>query len=82
MSQQKVEETFGVRTKLSYCKVFPGKFVSNRIKKNETFMNKPVHLGLSISKLSKITMHNFWYDYIKPKYRNTVNKQNCVSLYT
>ena len=31
-------------------------------------MNKPVQLGLSIIKLSKIVMYEFWYDYIKPKY--------------
>ena len=31
-------------------------------------MNKPVCLGLSILKISKILMYEFWYDYIKPKY--------------
>ena len=31
-------------------------------------MNKPVSLGLSKSELSKIVMHDFWYDYVKPKY--------------
>ena len=31
-------------------------------------MNKPVHLGLSIPELSKILMHEFWYDYVEPKY--------------
>ena len=31
-------------------------------------MNKPVYLGLSILKLSKIIMYEFWCDYAKPKY--------------
>ena len=31
-------------------------------------MNKPVYLGLSISDLSKTVMHQFWDDYLKPKY--------------
>ena len=31
-------------------------------------MNKPVYLGLSIPELGKIIMHDFWYDYVKPKY--------------
>ena len=31
-------------------------------------MGKPVYLGLSILEISKMTMHEFWYDYIKPKY--------------
>ena len=32
-------------------------------------MNRPVNLGLSILELSKIVMHEFWYDYVKPKYK-------------
>ena len=31
-------------------------------------MNKPIYLGLSILELSKITMYEFWYDYVKSKY--------------
>ena len=32
------------------------------------YKNKPVYLGLWILKLSKILMHEFWYDYVKLKY--------------
>ena len=32
-------------------------------------MNKLVCLGLSILEISKIVMHKFWCDYVKPKYR-------------
>ena len=38
------------------------------MKKKKTLLNKPVHLRLSILELSKILMHEFWYDYVKPKY--------------
>ena len=31
-------------------------------------MNEPVYLGVSLLKLSKIIMYEFWYDYVKPKY--------------
>ena len=31
------------------------------------YFNKPVYLGPSTLKLSKIVMHEFWYDYVKPK---------------
>ena len=33
-------------------------------------MSKSVYLGLSILEISKTLMHEFWYDYIKPKYHN------------
>ena len=32
--------------------------------------NKPVNLGLSILKISKIVMYEFWYNYVKPKYND------------
>ena len=32
-------------------------------------MNKPACLGLSVLEISKIVMYKFWYDYLKPKYR-------------
>ena len=31
-------------------------------------MNKPVYLELSILELSKMLVHEFWFDYVKPKY--------------
>ena len=30
--------------------------------------NKTVYLGLSLLKISKIVMYEFWYDYVQPKY--------------
>ena len=36
--------------------------------KPQIFMNKPVYLGLSTLGISKITMYELWYDYVKPKY--------------
>ena len=33
-------------------------------------MNKPVYLGQVILDISKILMYEFWYDYIKLKYRD------------
>ena len=38
------------------------------MKKVKVKMNKPIYLGLSILELSKITMYEFWYDYVKSKY--------------
>ena len=40
------------------------------MRKVKVKMNKPVYLGLSILEISKITMYEFWYDYVKSKYGN------------
>ena len=41
-------------------------------------MNKPVGLQLSILKLKKILIYEFWYDYVKRKYDE---KAICVYEY-
>ena len=38
------------------------------MKKTKIKMNKPIYLGLAILDISKTLMHDFWYDYLKPKY--------------
>ena len=40
------------------------------MEKTKVKMNKSVYLGMSISDISKTLMYKFWYDYIKPKYRD------------
>ena len=45
------------------------------MKRIKTKMNKPIYLGFPILYLSKIVMNEFWYGYIKQKYKE---KQNCV----
>ena len=37
------------------------------MKKIKVKVNEPVYLGLSVLEISKILMHEFWYDSIKPK---------------
>ena len=43
-------------------------------------MNKPFHLGLSILKLSKMLIYEFWYDYVKPKYDNRIKYLQKMKL--
>ena len=38
------------------------------MRKVKVKMNKPIYLGLLILDISKITMYEFWYDYVKSKY--------------
>ena len=42
------------------------------MRKVKVKMNKPIYLGLSILDTSKITMYEFWYDYVKIKYQDKV----------
>ena len=42
------------------------------MKKTKVKINKPIYLGLSILEISKILMHEFWYDYMNPKYNDNV----------
>ena len=51
-------------------KRFSKKFLAIKMKKTKVKMNKPVYLGMSILDISKTLMYEFWYDYIKPKYRD------------
>ena len=43
--------------------------IAIEMKRTKVKMNNPVFLGLSILEVSKTLMYEFWYDYIKPKYR-------------
>ena len=42
------------------------------MKRTKVKMNKPIYLGSSILEISKLLMHEFWYDYMKPKYGDNV----------
>ena len=56
--------------KLNYhaTKWVPENLLKIEINKTWVKINKVVYLGLSILDISKITMHEYWYDYVKPKY--------------
>ena len=46
------------------------KLLVTEMKKANLRMNKPMYLGMSILDISKTLMYEFWYDYIKPKYKD------------
>ena len=41
-----------------------------KMKKAEVKMNKPIYLGQAILDVSETLMYEFWYEYIKPKYKD------------
>ena len=40
------------------------------MKKTKVRMNRPIYLGISILDINRTLIHEFWYDYIKPKYQD------------
>ena len=55
----------------NYCmtKHFSEDLQAIEMRKTKILMNKPVYLGQAILDISKILLYEFWYDYIKRKYR-------------
>ena len=53
-------------TIIYYLLFFTENVLATKMRKTQILMNKPGYLGLSISDLSKPTMYEFRYDYVKP----------------
>ena len=48
--------------------LFTENLLAIEMKRTQILINKTVYLGLSILEISKVVMHEFWYDWVKPKY--------------
>ena len=51
-------------------KHFSENLLAIEMKQRKVIMNRPVYLGMSILDIIKTRMYEFWYGYIKPKYRD------------
>ena len=51
-------------------KQFSEDLLAIEMKKTKVKMNKPIYLGMSILDIGKTLMYEFWYDYIKSKYKD------------
>ena len=60
-------------------KHFSENWLAIEMKKTKVKMNKPIYLGMSILDISKTLMYEFWYDYLKPKYRDKANYKLCYT---
>ena len=70
----KLETTDEKRNKLVsepnyHTKHFSENLLTIEMKKTKVKMNKPVYLGMSILYICKLLMYEFWYEYIKLKYK-------------
>ena len=69
LSQLKEQETIWCQNQSTIQQSF-SQSISYQLKwKTQIIMNKPIYLGLAILDISKIAMYDFWYNYIKLKYR-------------
>ena len=67
-SMENIIKYRNIKLLITSTKFFTEKLLATEMRKTQILMNKPIYFGLSILDLSKITMHKFWYDYVKPKY--------------
>ena len=51
------------------------------MRKTRVFMNKPVYIGQTVLDISKTLMYEYYYDYLTPKYADTV-KLSYVDTYS
>ncbi|XP_072028310.1 uncharacterized protein [Amphiura filiformis] len=52
--------------------MFDENLIAIHMKRTKLLFDKPIYLGMSILDISKTTMYNFHYRYVKPKYGNRV----------
>ena len=53
-------------------KHFSKNLLAIEMEKTKAKMNYPVYFGMSILDISKTLMYEFWYDYVKQKYKDKV----------
>ena len=51
-------------------KQFSENLLAIKMKKTKVKVNKPVYLGMSILDINKTLLYEFWYDYIKSRYKD------------
>ena len=60
------------QTNFYSSKWFSNNSLAIEMKKLKVRMNKPIYLGMSIRDISKIPMYEFWYNYLRPKYKENL----------
>ena len=55
------------------CTRFSNHLLATEMRKMRIYMDKPIMVGQAILDKSKELMYHFYYDYLKPKYKENVN---------
>lgn len=65
------------RPNFKRCRIFDEELVAIELEKTNIVMNKPIIIGMCILDISKTSMYEFLYEYLKPKYND-----KCTVAYT
>ena len=68
LTDKKKATKLAAKPNFNHCNIFSEDLVAIHMKKTELTFNKPVYLGMCILDLSKASMCDFHYNYIKQKY--------------
>ena len=55
------------------CTTFSDHLMAIEMKRTNVPMDKPIMVGQAILDKSKELMYSFWYEYLKPKYKDKIN---------
>ena len=61
-------EKLSAKPNFKHCNIISEDLIAIHMKKTKLVFDKPVYLGMRILDLSKTSMYDFHYNYIKPKY--------------
>ena len=63
------------------CTTFSDHLMAIEMRKTCVLMDKPILLGQTILDKSKELMYEFWYEYLKPKYKDKLRLWTQIALY-
>ena len=55
------------------CTTFSDHLMAIEMRRTNVLMDKPIMVGQAILDKSKELMYSFWYEYLKPKYKDKIN---------
>ena len=70
VNSRKKAKTLTAKPNFKKCTIFSENLCAIHMGKTQIYFNKPVYLGMCILDISKTTMYEFHYNYIKPKYND------------